>query len=62
MLLSAGRPRDRATLICEVNSVRVEDGEALRTMAACIDLNPLRAGIVKDPKHYRAGGQRSAQC
>ncbi len=42
--------------------MRVEDGEALRTMAACIDLNPLRAGIVKDPKHYRAGGQRSAQC
>ena len=26
---------------------------ALRTVAAYIDLNPVRAGLVKDPKHYR---------
>lgn len=50
-------------------SVLVEGrGEALRTMAAYIDLNPLRAGLVKDPKDYRwcgyaeaLGGSRRAQ-
>ena len=50
-------------------SVIVEGkGEALRTMAAYIDLNPLRAGLVKDPKDYRwcgyaeaLGGSRRAQ-
>ena len=34
-------------------SVLVQDGDALRTMAAYIDLNPVRAGLVKDPKEYR---------
>ena len=34
-------------------SVLVQDGDALRTMAAYIDLNPVRAGLVKDPKDYR---------
>ena len=34
-------------------SVLVEDGVAARTMAAYIDLNPLRAGMVKDPADYR---------
>lgn len=34
-------------------SVLVEDGHAARTMAAYIDLNPTRAGVVKDPKDYR---------
>ncbi|MGF1679567.1 MAG: transposase [Candidatus Methylacidiphilales bacterium] len=29
------------------------DGEALATMAAYIDLNPVRAGLVHDPKDYR---------
>jgi putative transposase len=50
-------------------SVLVEGkGEALRTMAAYIDLNPVRAGLVKDPKDYRwcgyaeaLGGNRRAQ-
>jgi hypothetical protein len=50
-------------------SVLVEGkGEPLRTMAAYIDLNPVRAGLVKDPKHYRwcgyaeaLGGSRRAQ-
>ena len=31
----------------------VEDGHAARTMAAYIDLNPVRAGMVDDPKDYR---------
>ena len=34
-------------------SVIVESGTAARTMAAYIDLNPVRAGIVKDPADYR---------
>ncbi len=50
-------------------SVLVEGkGEPLRTMAAYIDLNPVRAGLVKDPKNYRwcgyseaLGGSRRAQ-
>jgi REP element-mobilizing transposase RayT len=33
-------------------SVVVEDGEAARTMAAYIDLNPVRAGMVEDPADY----------
>ena len=31
----------------------IQDGEATRTLAAYIDLNPVRAGMVKDPKDYR---------
>ena len=50
-------------------SVLVEGkGEPLRTMAAYIDLNPVRAGLVQDPKNYRwcgyaeaLGGSRRAQ-
>jgi REP element-mobilizing transposase RayT len=34
-------------------SVIVEDGVAARTMAAYIDLNPVRAGMVSDPAGYR---------
>ena len=34
-------------------SVIVESGIAARTMAAYIDLNPVRAGMVKDPAEYR---------
>ncbi len=60
----------RGTLWMErFKSVLVEgSGEALRTMAAYIDLNPVRAGLVKDPKDYRwcgyaeaLGGSRRAQ-
>ena len=43
-------------------------GKALRTMVAYIDLNPVRAGLAKDPKDYRwccyaeaLGGSRRAQ-
>ena len=42
-------------------SVLVEGaGQALATMAAYIDLNPVRAGIVKDPKDYRWCGYGEA--
>lgn len=34
-------------------SVLVEDGRALRLVAAYIDLNPLRARLVSDPMNYR---------
>jgi hypothetical protein len=34
-------------------SVIVEDGLAARTIAAYIDLNPVRAGMVADPAEYR---------
>ena len=34
-------------------SVLVEDGVASRTVAAYIDLNPVRAGMVGDPAEYR---------
>jgi hypothetical protein len=49
-------------------SVIVEDGLAARTMAAYIDLNPVRAGICDDPADYRwssygeaVGGGRGAK-
>jgi hypothetical protein len=50
-------------------SILVEDGHAARTVAAYIDLNPVRAGMVDDPKDYRwcsygeavAGGKRSRE-
>jgi REP element-mobilizing transposase RayT len=37
-------------------------GEALVTMAAYIDLNPVRAGVVKDPKDYRWCGYGEAMA
>ena len=42
-------------------SVLVEgSGSALKTMAAYIDLNPVRAGLVSDPKDYRWSGYGEA--
>jgi len=42
-------------------SVLVEDSsEALRTVSMYIDLNPVRAGIVDDPKEYRFCGYAEA--
>jgi len=41
-------------------SVLVESGQALVTMATYIDLNPVRAGLVDDPKEYRWCGYASA--
>ena len=51
----------RGTLWMErFKSVLVEDGEALRTMALYIDLNPVRAGLVEDPEEYRWTGYGEA--
>lgn len=42
-------------------SVLVEDSsQALRTVAAYIDLNPVRAGLASDPKDYRFCGYAAA--
>ncbi|MFT5826037.1 MAG: putative transposase [Yoonia sp.] len=42
-------------------SVLVEgEGNSLQTMAAYIDLNPVRAGLVNDPKDYRFCGYAEA--
>jgi putative transposase len=41
-------------------SVLVENGEALKTMAAYIDLNPVRAMLVEDPRDYRWCGYAEA--
>jgi hypothetical protein len=38
----------------------VESGVAARTMAAYIDLNPVRAGMVSDPADYRWSGYGEA--
>lgn len=44
-------------------SVLVEGrGEILATLAAYIDLNPVRAGMVKDPKSYRFSGYGEAMA
>jgi hypothetical protein len=41
-------------------SVLVQDGVASRTMAAYIDLNPVRAGICDNPADYRWSGYAEA--
>jgi REP element-mobilizing transposase RayT len=41
-------------------SVIVESGTAARTVAAYIDLNPVRAGLVDDPADYRWSGYGEA--
>jgi putative transposase len=52
----------RGTLWSErFRSVAVEgSASAVATMAAYIDLNPVRAGLVKDPKDYRFSGYGEA--
>jgi len=52
----------RGTLWMErFKSVLVEgEGNPLQTMAAYIDLNPVRAGLVEDPKDYRFCGYAEA--
>jgi len=41
-------------------STLVEDGHAARVVAAYLDLNPVRAGLVRDPKDYRWCGYGEA--
>ncbi len=56
-------PGRRGTLWQErYKSILVENGLALRTMATYIDLNPVKAGIVDDPKEYRWCGYGEASA
>ena len=41
-------------------SVLLEGGRAVATVAAYIDLNPVRAGLCRDPKDYRYCGYAEA--
>ena len=41
-------------------SVLLEDGQTVATIAAYIDLNPVRAGLCQDPKEYRYCGYAEA--
>jgi hypothetical protein len=43
-------------------SVIVEGGRAARVISSYIDLNPVRAGIVEDPKDYRWSGYGQAMA
>jgi len=56
------RAHDRTGRLWEqrFKSVIVESGVASRTMAAYIDLNPVRAGICEDPADYRWSGYAEA--
>lgn len=56
------RRHERAGTLWEqrYKSVIVESGVAARTIAAYIDLNPVRAGIVADPAEYRWSGYGEA--
>ena len=56
------RRHDRRGTLWEerYKSVLVEDGQAARVMAAYIDLNPIRAGMVKRPENYRWCGYAEA--
>jgi hypothetical protein len=49
------RERERSGNLWEetFKSVVVEDGIASKTIAAYIDLNPVRAGMIQDPAEYR---------
>jgi putative transposase len=56
------RPTRRTGTLWEdrYRSVLVETGSALQAIAAYIDLNPIRAGLVRDPKDYRWSGYGEA--
>jgi putative transposase len=56
------RKHDRSGTLWEerFKSVIVESGTAARTVAAYIDLNPVRAGLVEDPAAYRWSGYGEA--
>jgi REP element-mobilizing transposase RayT len=58
------RTHDRTGTLWEqrYKSVIVESGHAARTMAAYIDLNPVRAGMKQDPTEYRWSSYGEAIC
>jgi len=56
------RPTRRTGTLWEdrYRSMLVESGTAVQGMAAYVDLNPIRAGIMSDPKDYRWSGYGEA--
>jgi REP element-mobilizing transposase RayT len=56
------REHDRDGVLWSENfkSLLVQSGHAARVVGAYIDLNPVRAGIVEDPKDYRWSGYGEA--
>ena len=61
---NGSRPKRRKGTLWEdrFRSVLVQDGVALRAMAAYIDLNPIRAKLVADPADYRWSGYGEASA
>ena len=57
---NAGHARKGTLWEERFRSVLVEGGDALRTVAWYIDLNPIRAGIVSEPEAYRWSGYGEA--
>ncbi len=57
---NAGHARKGTLWEERFRSVLVEGGDALRTVAWYIDLNPIRAGIVSEPEAYRWCGYGEA--
>ena len=57
---NAGHARKGTLWEERFRSVLVESGDALRTVAWYIDLNPIRAGIVSEPEAYRWCGYSEA--
>ena len=56
-----GKGRFGTLWAARFSSALVEDlSEALRTVAGYVDLNPVRAGLVEDPKDYRHCGYAAA--
>ncbi|MFK5923422.1 MAG: transposase [Verrucomicrobiota bacterium] len=55
MTLAFNKAHDREGALWQgrFKSVLLESGDAVRTVAAYIDLNPVRAGIVSEPENYR---------
>jgi putative transposase len=58
--LNKRRQRKGTLWMDRFKSVLIQDGVALKTIAAYIDLNPVRAGLVTDPKDYRWCGYAEA--
>jgi REP element-mobilizing transposase RayT len=59
--LNRRRNRQGTVWMARFHNVLVENGEALRVMAAYIDLNPVRAGLVERPEEYRWCGLAAAK-
>jgi hypothetical protein len=48
------------SVVVESDLTQPNPSEALKTMAACIELNPVRAGLCEEPNEYRYCGSEEA--